>query len=303
VLGREAPDFPGLRLLRAELYWRLGARDKAESEFTAAVAAGPGEVVARLDRARALEGLGLRDRADADLDSPARQAPDDPRVWVARGRLLAERGDDPATDAACARAAALAQGRLEPFLDAGWWVAGPCSDNRPSAVSMTFFVRGSLAVARSGGRPSLWRWVPVGPDRNVDLGPLDGGPNGFSYLMTHLASDRERAALISLHASDRPLVWVNGQFVSYAEVPGTARVGLDRLIPVTLRAGRNTLVLRVGQPSGDRTLRVGSDDMESERALLLGEFGRWPEAADLLKQAEARGRFTRSERVTGLAAH
>src|SRR5262249_19205982 len=50
---------------------------------------------------------------------------DDPRLWIARGRYLAWRGEHKKADADFAKAASLTPHELNKFVEAGWWVAGP----------------------------------------------------------------------------------------------------------------------------------------------------------------------------------
>jgi tetratricopeptide (TPR) repeat protein len=71
----------------------------------------------------------------------------------------------------------------------------------------------------------------------------------------------------------------------------TYRPGPEFLAPVSLRAGRNTLLVRVGHSSDGSLLRLRADDFELDRAYLTAEFGRWPEAASLFDQADERNQL------------
>jgi tetratricopeptide (TPR) repeat protein len=291
-LNEKAPELRALWLLRGDGLWRLGERDKAEAEFAAAVASPADPVDSLCKRAAALEMLGLRARADADLDAAARAAPDDPRAWVARGRLLAERGDQAAADVAYAHAVQLAHGRLDPFLAAGWWVVGPYPESFDSfTYSLETSSDPSQPVPGEQGRPGRWRRVLVNEDHYANLAPLAGRPSASLFAMTHLASDRERTALLCVGFQNRAAVWFNGRLVFNPEQQPTYHFGPEWLLPVTLRPGRNVLVVRVGHPAGGQTLRLRSHDFELDRAYLLAEFGRWPEAAEALDRAESRGQF------------
>jgi tetratricopeptide (TPR) repeat protein len=160
LLSEPTPEVRALRLLRADALWRLRETKQAESELAASVAGAPDEVAALIERARTFEGLGLHDRADADLTLATSRKPDDPRPWVMKGRLLAKRGQGIAADEAYARAAALAPGRLDPFLEAGWWVVGPFVEDmaRPHNHPRSSPIHrdrssGNRACPRSGSRP------------------------------------------------------------------------------------------------------------------------------------------------------
>ncbi len=84
--------------------------------------------------------------------------------------------------------------------------------------------------------------------------------------MTHLASDRERTALLCLVGNDRVRAWLNGRLVFDGDQPHRYHTGPEFLAPVTLRAGRNTLLVRASRGSSDyhslrlsgRRLRTGS---------------------------------------------
>ena len=306
MIGEKAPELRSLRLMRGESLWRLEEREQAEVEFAAALARQPDELAALIDRANAFETLGLRDRAEADLAEAARRKPDDPRPWVARGRLLAGRGNGPQADGAYVRAAGLAPGRLDPFLEAGWWVAGPYPDDMNQPQPPEEDPDPSRPVAGETGTPMRWRPACVNEDRYLNLGLYSVRPRSSVYAMTHLASDRERTAMLCLNGGDRVRVWLNGRIVFDGDQPHNYHLGPEFLAPVTLRSGRNTLLVRVSDGSGNHRLRLRSVDFELDQAYLLAEFGRWSEAADAFDRADRRGQFlhpwARAHQVEFLAA-
>ena len=112
LLNETAPELPNLRLLRGDALWRLNDQKHALAEFAAAVANAPDTTAALLERARTFENLGLFDRALADFDEAIHADKNDPRPWIARGRLFARRGDGSAADEAFSRTSALAQAGL-----------------------------------------------------------------------------------------------------------------------------------------------------------------------------------------------
>ncbi len=306
MIGERSPELRSLRLMRGEALWRLEERERAEVEFAAAIARAPDELAALIDRAHAFETLGLRDRADADLAEATRRKPDDPRPWVARGRLLAGRGNGSEVDGAYVRAAGLAPGRLDPFLEAGWWVAGPYSDDMNRSEPPEKDPDPSRPVAGETGTPMRWKPACANEDRYLNLGDYCGRPRSSVYAMTHLASDRERTAVLCLSGGDRVRVWLNGRVVFDGDQPHSYHLGPEFLAPVTLRAGRNTLLARVSHESGGHQLRLRSADFELDHAYLLAEFGRWSGAADAFDRADRRGQFlhpwARAHQVELLAA-
>jgi eukaryotic-like serine/threonine-protein kinase len=287
-LGEKAPELRALRLLRGDALWRLHEPEQAEAEFAAALAGATDIVAALVDRARAFEALVMHDRADVDLAEAARLKPDDPRPWVMRGKLLAERGQGTAADAAYARAALLAPGRLDPFLSAGWWIAGPYAEDMTWPQPPEVDPDPSRLVAGETRTPIRWRPAEVNPDHYIFLAPFAGRAAASVYALTHLASDRDRTAILCLSGGDRLHVWLNGRLVFDSTQPNSYRTGPEFLAPVSLRAGRNTLLVRVSHSSDGHHLRLRADDFELDRAYLTAEFGRWPEAANLLDQADKR---------------
>ncbi len=266
----------------------------------------PTLLVRSIDRAWIFEGLGLRDRSMADLALAARRRTDDPRPWVAKGRLLAARGLQSEADQAYAHAAAIAPGRLDPFLEAPWWVVAhypvlmnwqsrPEEDHDPSR----------MVTAESG---ALERWKPanVTPDRSIRLARLAGVANSSVYALAHLYSASDRTALFCLSVTGAARVWLNGRVIFNPDQPSTDVPGLDHIFPAALRAGRNTLLVRVSNTALAHWLRFRSDDFELVRAHLLAESARWQEAADLFDRAEKRGQFldawTKGRQVDVLAA-
>jgi serine/threonine protein kinase len=291
LLCEPAPELRSLRLQRGDALWRLREWQRAEAEFTASIAEAPDIVAALINRAWTFELLDLPKRADLDLAEAARRKPHDPRPWVVKGKLLAQRGRGAEADAAYSRAAELASDRLDPFLEAGWWVAGPYRDDMNWSEPPE--QQSDPAQPLSGERGQPLRWAPglVNEDRFLPLLRHAGRSSSSMYAMTHLFSDRERTALLCLHGEDRVRIWLNGLRVFDSQEPHTYRYGSEFLLPITLRPGRNTLLARVNHSSGGHRLRLRSDDFELDRAYLLAEFCRWREAADSLDRAELRGEF------------
>ena len=291
LLSEPAPEVRALRLLRADALWRLREKKQAESEFAASVAGATDEVAALIERASVFQGLGLNERADADLALATAHKPDDPRPWVMKGRLLAARGQGSAADEAYVRAAALAPGRLDPFLEAGWWVVGPYVDDMSRPQPPEVDPDPSRPTLGESGAPARWKPAAVNQDRFVQLGAYAGRPASSVYALTYIATDHERTALLCLNGGVQLRVWMNGRLVFDSSQSNSYRPGPEFLVPVALFAGRNTLLVRVSHKSGDHRLRLRSDDFELDRAYLTAEFGRWRDAADLMDRARARGQL------------
>ena len=83
------------------------------------------EPSAAIAQARELRKAGKRSDALLQYDKALAARPDDARLLIERGRLLAHLGQDARADADFQAAARLAPDNPQLFVDAGWWVAGP----------------------------------------------------------------------------------------------------------------------------------------------------------------------------------
>ncbi|QEH31955.1 Serine/threonine-protein kinase pkn5 [Aquisphaera giovannonii] len=288
VLKVPAPEIAPLRLLRGTSLWRLGRREEAEAEFATAASDAAADGRALADRARAFESLGLRDRAEADLEAAARLDPGDPHPWIARARLMEARGDRAEADAAYARAAERTGGRIDPFLEAGWWAAGPFPDDMDRSEPPEKEADPSRPASTSGGEARAWRPLPTAGDHGTYFTAFQGQASSV-YALTYLYADRERTALLCCNGSARLRIWVNGRLVYSPEAPPAYRPGPERLVPIALGKGRNTLLLRVAEPAALAFVIIKGGDCPLNQGYLLAECGRWGEAADAIAGAVARG--------------
>ena len=107
------------------------------------------------------------------------------------------------------------------------------------------------------------RWQAATPAANgyVDL-DARFTPNDaiVAYAYVELSSDRDRAAALWTSSDDTLAAWVNGREVVRRELPRGCFVDNERT-PITLRAGRNALLLKLGDFSGGFgfTCRVTDD--------------------------------------------
>ena len=113
----------------------------------------------------------------------------------------------------------------------------------------------SRAVAGESHTPLRWRPAAVNQDRFVSLAPFAGRAATSVYALTHLVSNRERTAVLCLSGGERLRVWLNDRVVFDSTQPNTYRAGPEFIVPVSLRAGRNTLLVRVSHSSEGHGLR------------------------------------------------
>jgi serine/threonine protein kinase/predicted Zn-dependent protease len=312
LIRQNRPPRPWTALLNGRTYARLGHRDRAEQHFQAAVAAAPGDPAIWQARGQLFARLGRDDEAAADFGKAASLTPNDPGPWIFRGRFLAERGQHSKADADFARAAALTADDLNRFLEAGWWVVGdypvdlklscpPEADPDPSKPVAAFtpfpIVPAGSPLAGLGTVAGLVlsqrNWVPCKPEGHglmIQRGipALDRNwPNVSLYAVTYVYSPEERKATLLVGGDDRMRLWVNGKLVHETTKILSNEEALDRA-SLTLRPGRNTLLVKANNRKGPYYFRVRFTENTVERALARAEVGLWDEAAAEFARAQDR---------------
>lgn len=106
------------------------------------------------------------------------------------------------------------------------------------------------------------------------------------YALAYVYADRDRTAAFNLEAGDEPFrLWVNQKlaFEGYACWKG----GIDRevQIPISLHAGRNTLLIKAKRVNGFWCNGRLHDD-PTQKGIDLLHLGLWSEAADALAVAD-----------------
>jgi tetratricopeptide (TPR) repeat protein len=291
VHGRPRPDSPYDRLYRARLLSALGRPEEAEAELASSVALRPDDPSVWLARARVFRQLGRKDRAVADLARARQLSSADPRPWVEAGRLLAELGEHGEADAAFAAATAKSEGDLNVFVEASWWAAGPYPSDFALPCPPERATDPSRPVAAFGRPADLkWREAPANPRTGfVGLDMVFGGARDATvYALAYVYADRERTTTLQFRPTGDGRLWVNGRLA----FDGLAAWGLGRgtpvSVPVVLRAGRNTLLVRI-HPAGTRDgFECLIGDAPTRRAAELADLGLWPEAAAAFDEAERR---------------
>jgi tetratricopeptide (TPR) repeat protein len=300
IEGAEQSD-PWLPLWQGRVYAKLGYPEQARAKFQAGVAARPRDTAIWLARARIFAQLGAHEQAEADFAKAIHIKPADPLLWIARGRYFAERGMHKKADADFARAATRTPDELNRFIEAGWWVAGPypyelkvpcppekgADPSRPVAAfslvptaAIGSPVAGLGALAGLAGAQFDWKPCPTELHGTVRRGhPVlerPGGPVSV-YALTYVYSPDEQPATL-LVGGDFTRVWLNGRFVHEMKQVINSPFALDR-VPVMLKPGRNTLLVKANDNDGSFWFRVRLADNALDRGLALAEVGLWKEAA------------------------
>jgi len=146
----------------------------------------------------------------------------------------------------------------------GWWVIGPFDEPWSEAQIDRVFppeTDPDPRAAHTGTRGETLRWKRIervlragdDPEREffVDLHEAFGErrDHAVAYAVTFIESDRDTEALLSIGSDDGVVAWVNGKEVHRHQVMRGYGSKQDR-VPVTLKKGRNTLLLKITQALG-----------------------------------------------------
>jgi hypothetical protein len=131
-----------------------------------------------------------------------------------------------------------------------WMVAGPYQQEGTKGPEL-FDVAFAPESSESAGIE--WRAWHARRTTNpwlIDLLPLDAKPNRCAYARAVIWSERDQPAQLEIGNDDGVKVWLNDELVYQKNSAGG--MGAERAkVPVTLRAQRNTLLLKVAQGMGD----------------------------------------------------
>jgi WD40 repeat protein/tetratricopeptide (TPR) repeat protein len=220
----------------------------------------------------------------------ARLRPSDARLWVERARALIQQGRSEQADVAFAQAAKVAGGELQVFLDAGWWVVGPYPSNLVASYPPEFSADVSQHVncvpLRPKESPSILRWQHVRPglaDFEAVLAPRLDAADISAYALAHVYSPVERGATLAIGGVNPMRAWLNERLI-YEYDPARPSPQARDLVSVTLRAGRNTLLVKVATGEGPMKAYVRFVPIASESGSEHASGDRW---APVLDEVEA----------------
>ncbi|MFL5242673.1 MAG: protein kinase domain-containing protein [Gemmataceae bacterium] len=281
-------DDARVHLHRADCHFRLDQKDKADAEFRAAVSAQPKDPSVWQTRARHFARLGLHHRAEADFAKAIELSPNEGANWIARARYFIEQAKLKEADADYKKAASLTPYDLNKFVEGGWWVAGPYPEDLKLECPPEKEADPAKPVVSMNAAPALaWRPVLTKENGRVDLRREFDSDHMSAYAVTYIYSLDDCTALLYFGGDDLARLWVNGKLV-HETTAFNDYSGLDR-VPVTLRAGRNTLLAKVNNILGEHKFTLLVDDCSLGRVLKYAELGLWKEAADELAKGSKSG--------------
>ncbi len=156
---------------------------------------------------------------------------------------------------------------------AGWWIIGPISNTGGETQDLAHPPeKEPIDLAKTypgmGGKSVAWRQVlrdeglDLAAEHIVDFNELLGPTEkADAYGFTWLDSPKDQDAVLALGSDDGVVVWLNGQRVHTNLVPRGYGSRSD-LVPIRLKAGRNALLLKITQGTGDWCFAARIEDAE-----------------------------------------
>jgi tetratricopeptide (TPR) repeat protein len=247
-------------------------------------------------RARLLSQWDDKDRsAEEAWQKIVELAADNPLPWIHRGRWYAERGKREKADADFAKAASLTPNELNKFLEAGWWVVGPYPPNLDEFCPPEIDADPSRPVhaidPQSGlsDAPVAWRSVTGDAVGRIHMTGTPGIRNNAAfYALTYIFSPDKRTVLLGMNesrdeADPEHRVWVNGERSLPVRV-SSAWPLVKTCYPLSLRAGRNTLLIKMALTGGQTGFMARLGDHPLDRGLEMGRFGLFDAAVEPIER-------------------
>lgn len=142
----------------------------------------------------------------------------------------------------------------------------------PSLLNSSFFNIDSLGSLE---QKTGLRWNVISSDDSVinflHIFNTNDDTNRVAYIAELIESEFADTRFLSVGSDDGFTLWVNGDSVASIH-KGRQLLPHDDLIPVRLRAGRNTLLFKVDQSTGDWALYRKFISMEKMESILLSKI-------------------------------
>lgn len=234
---------------RPRLVARISACDEGEVRGDVTFRAGAGGATGRPIEVRAAGGQG----AVAEWTCPVPKEPAALRV-LARADLRWEDVRLSLTDS-----------RLVFPSIPRWWIIGPFSNPGGTVDEAHPVEKGPIDLKGEyrgkGGRRVRWRQAersadaPPGAEHVLDFAKAFKATNAAAYALVWIDSPREADAVLALGSDDGVVVWLNGKRV-HANMVSRGYRSMEDELAVRLQKGRNELLIKVAQGSGEWKLCV-----------------------------------------------
>ena len=158
-----------------------------------------------------------------------------------------------------------------------WWTLGPFDNTDGNGYDTTYIPEDTTQIdtaTRYNGIDGQLRWKPKSDDSTLD-GYVGLGRDvdwGVAYAFATLVSPDERKVQLRFDSDDQGKVWLNGEEV-HAHTK-TYRAEIDRyIIPVTLKPGKNSILVKVCEEEGGWGfyLRITDTDGKPFDDLIINE--------------------------------
>ena len=238
---------PSKAIAQARELRKAGKYSEALLEYDKAIAGRPNDARLLIERGRLLAFIGQAAKADADFQTAARartrQSPALPRSWLVGRRAISQE---------------LRQGRRTRKI-----VRAP-DPSKPAPPSKNETLR--------------WHETPTEANGFVDFGKLFKANNVVAYAMTVVYSTERREVVLLAGSDDAARVWINGK---QAYDLWSYTVPESRAVLFTLEPGRNAIVTRVSNDTKEHgfSLRFGTMPVDFGRAYVDAKPQKWKEAA------------------------
>ena len=136
--------------------------------------------------------------------------------------------------------------------ESAWWIIGPFDNTGGSGYETAHIPEDAVSIdptAEYDGKAEKVRWEKRRDDTFdgfVDFDQIFGGEIEWAaaYAWTTFNSPDERHAYLRFGSDDQAKIWLNGEEIWGFDQPRTAAID-QHTIPVTLKAGENTLLVKV----------------------------------------------------------
>jgi serine/threonine protein kinase/tetratricopeptide (TPR) repeat protein len=291
IEGKPPADIPWRQLFRGRLLAKMGRGLEAEACIAAALALRPNDRQLRVDHARVIAELARESPNNAEstgmvtlLDRSLAKFPNDPDLLKSRAEISAARGHWDKAAADLNRFLA-ARPEISPkCFVTGCWVSGPFPF-QPGPPAMPIPLERLLpsgpepdplqpAVLPDGTRAVPWRPLTLGGSGYINLEPLMQ-PSDYSsaFVLARVYAPTDLQTVLLNGCDDGLTLWINGRLISKQPLHYQ-----DTAIPVSLRAGWNTVLTRVDNLIMGFMIRLRFSDNPTEIARAFGVYldqNRW----------------------------
>lgn len=143
-----------------------------------------------------------------------------------------------------------------------WSIVGPFEFDPKKKISEQKYApeenHADLTAVYKGldGKNVGWTKAECDSEGMVNLRNYFDYENKIAYAVTHLHADKERKAVILINTDDGVEAWLNGEKIHSINVGRPVDHEPPDIVKATLKAGENTLLLKVSQYAGGWAFRV-----------------------------------------------